>query len=191
MKTDIGEVTQLLASWRDGDSDAFDRLLPLVYDELHRSAAAYLRRERSDHTLQATALVHEAYLRLANVEELDAHDRFHFYAVAARAMRRILVDHARSQQREKRVGAHRRLPLEEAACVPQGHSPDQVIAVHGALQELANSHPRQARLVELRFFGGFSEDEAAEILGVSRATLTRDWRFARVWLYRHLAQDPG
>lgn len=162
-----------------------DRLLPLVYDELRRTAAGYLRQERAGHTLGATDLVHETYLKLASAEALEARDRYHFYAVAARAMRRILVDHARSQRREKRVGAHRRLPLEEAQVAGlAGSTPDEILAVHDALETLADSHPRPARLVELRFFGGFSEGEAAEILQVSRATLTRDWRFARVWLQR-------
>lgn len=186
---DTAEVTQLLRLWRLGEEDAFERLLPLVYDELRRTAGAYIRRERAGHTLMATDLVHEAYLRLAAVKDLDTRDRSHFFAVAARAMRRILVDHARSQQREKRVGAHRRLPLEEAAYVPAG-GPDQVIAIHEALEELAATHLRQAKLVELRFFGGFSEAEASEILGQSRATTSRDWRFARVWLRRGV-EDAG
>lgn len=187
-----GEVTELLESWRDGDEGAFDRLLPLVYDELRKVANAYLRRERQDHTLQTTALVHEAYIRLGNVDVLDAKDRSHFFAVAARAMRRILVDHARSQRAEKRVGAHRRLPLEEAALMPF-QATDEVVEVHEALEELAKAHPRQAKLVELRFFGGLSEAEAADLLGLSRATLTRDWRFARLWLHRHISAvaDPS
>ncbi len=182
---DTAEVTQLLKLWHHG-AGAFDRLLPLVYDELRHIAAAYVGRERPGHSLMATDLVHEAYLRLAAVEDLDASDRSHFYAVAARAMRRILVDHARSQRRDKRVGAHRRLPLEEAACVP-ADAPGQVIAIHDQLERLAVSHPRQAQLVELRFFGGFTEAEAAEILGQSRATVARDWRFARLWLHRRVA----
>ncbi len=180
-----GEITQLLELWSDGDEGAFDRLLPVVYQELHKLAAAYLRRERTDHTLQATALVNEVYLRLSEVKSLDAKGRSHFFAVAARAMRRILVDHARSQKRDKRVGAHLRQPLEEAILVSSS-APDHVIAVHEALEELGRSYPRHAELVELRFFGGFSETEAAEILEVSRSTLSRDWRFARLWLYRHL-----
>ncbi len=185
---DTAEVTQLLRCWRRGEGDAFDRLLPMIYGELRRTAGAYLRSERAGHTLGATDLVHEAYLRLANVEDLDAKDRSHFFAVAARAMRRVLVDHARSQKREKRVGAHRRLPLKEAAGVAVA-TPGEVLAVHEALKALAGSHPRQARLVELRFFAGFSESEAAEILEVSRATLSRDWRFARVWLRRLMAKS--
>lgn len=184
------EVTQLLRLWRGGEEHAFDRLLPMVYDELRRTAAGYLRRERAGHTLGATDLVHEAYLKLANAHALDTEDRSHFFAVAARAMRRILVDHARSQQRDKRVGAHRRLPLEEAAFVPSSN-PGEVLAVHEALDQLATTHPRQAKLVELRFFGGFSEEEAGEILDVSRATMTRDWRFARVWLQRLMERSES
>ena len=184
---DTAEVTQLLRLWRRGDEGAFDRLLPMVYHELRRTAAAYLNRERVGHSLMATDLVHEAYLRLAGAEKLDTRDRSHFFAVAARAMRRILVDHARSQKSEKRVGAHRRLPLEEAAYLP-ADAPSQVLAVHAALEELATTHERQAKLVELRFFGGFSEAEAAEILGLSRATVSRDWRFARVWLRRGMVE---
>ncbi len=186
---DTGEVTQQLRRWRKGADDAFDRLLPLVYHELHRTASGYLHRERAGHTLGTTDLVHETYLKLASGQALDARDRSHFFAVAARAMRRILVDHARGQLRDKRVGAHRRLPLEEAAaCVPTS-TPQQVLAVHGALEKLAATHPRHAQLVALRFFGGFSEDEAAEILDVSRATASRDWRFARTWLWRLMARD--
>ncbi len=184
---DTAEVTQLLRRWREGEGDAFDRLLPLVYDELRRTAVGYLRDERAGHTLGATDLVHEVYLRLANAQSLDATDRCHFFAVAARAMRRVLVDHARNQQRDKRVGAMRRLPLAEAAGIAAA-TPSEVLAVHEALQALGASHPRQARLVELRFYGGFSETEAAEVLDVSRATLSRDWRFAKVWLQRLMTQ---
>ncbi len=187
---DTAEVTQLLRRWRDGEGDAFDRLLPMVYAELRRTAAGYLRSERAGHTLGATDLVHEVYLRLAKTESLDATDRSHFFAIAARAMRRLLVDQARGQRRDKRVGAHRRLPLEEAAGVA-ANAPGDVLAVHQALEALAASHPRQARLVELRFFGGLSESETAKVLEVSRATLSRDWRFARVWLRRLMAKSAG
>lgn len=182
-----GEVTQLLERWREGDELAYDELLPLVYNELRRLANSYLRRERQGHTLEPTALVHEAYMRLDNLHQLEIKDRSHFFAIAARAMRRILVEHARGQLADKRIGAHQRLPLQEATeLAAQAGSPDQVIAVHDALQDLLSSHPRCARLVELRFFGGLSEDEAAEVLGASRATVSREWRFARLWLYRRL-----
>jgi RNA polymerase sigma-70 factor (ECF subfamily) len=181
----LGEVTVLLKRWGEGDEAAVDELLPLVYRELREIAAAYLAQEREGHTLQGTALVHEAYLRLAQAQALDVKDRLHFFAIAARTMRRILVDHARSQLADKRVGAHRRLPLDEARLLA-GDSSEQVLEIHEVLDELKARHPRQGKLVELRFFGGLSEEQAAQILEVSRATLTRDWRFARLWLFRRL-----
>ena len=183
---EIGDVTMLLGRWREGDEQAFDQLLPLVYGQLRQMAQRYLARERSDHTLQATALVHEAYLRLQKVAHLDTKDRSHFLAVASRAMRRILVDHARAQMAEKRVGAGRKLPLEEE--IVGSHSkPAEIIRVHEALPDLEKEHERAAQLVELRFFGGLSETEAAETLGLSRATASRDWRFARLWLHNYLS----
>lgn len=181
-----GEVTRLLTRWKGGDETAADELLPLVYDDLRSLAAGYLGSERVDHTLQPTALVHEAYLRVARFARLDARDRSHFFAVAARAMRRILVDHARRHRAEKRPGAYGRTVLEEAT-VAAVETPAQLLAVDGALAELAGRHPRPARLVELRFFGGLSEAEAADVLGISRATATRDWRFARLWLVDYLS----
>lgn len=181
----LGEVTRLLKRWGNGDESAIDALLPLVYDELRGIASAYLARERPGHTLQGTALVHEAYLRLSRVSMFDGTDRSHFFALAARTMRRILVDHARSQLADKRVGAQRRVPLDEARLLA-GDSPEQVVEVHDVLDELKARHPRAGQLVELRFFGGLSEDEAAQVLGVSRSTVTRDWRFAQLWLFRRL-----
>ena len=187
---EIGDVTMLLGRWREGDEQAFDQLLPLVYGQLRQMAQRYLARERSDHTLQATALVHEAYLRLQKVAHLDTKDRSHFLAVASRAMRRILVDHARAQMAEKRVGAGRKLPLEEE--IVGSHSkPAEIIKVHEALPDLEKEHERAAQLVELRFFGGLSETEAAETLGLSRATASRDWRFARLWLHNYLSGPAG
>ena len=176
-----GEITQLLERWRKGDELAFDELLPLVYGELRQLAGSYLRRERVEHTLQPTALVHEAYLRLGNTAKLDVRDRSHFFAVAARAMRRILVDHARSQRADKRVGAHLKLPLKEAAGMTS-NTPEHIIAIHEALDDLARTHERCAKLVELRFFGGLSEEEASEVLTLSRSTVSREWRFAKLWL---------
>ena len=187
---EMGDVTLLLGRWREGDDQAFDLLLPLVYGQLRQMAQRYLARERSDHTLQATALVHEAYLRLQKVAHLDTKDRSHFLAVASRAMRRILVDHARAQMAEKRVGAGRKLPLEEE--IVGSHSkPAEIIRVHEALPDLEKEHERAAQLVELRFFGGLSETEAAETLGLSRATASRDWRFARLWLHNYLSGPAG
>ncbi|MEM7587732.1 MAG: ECF-type sigma factor [Acidobacteriota bacterium] len=183
-------MTQLLARWKAGDEDAFAQLLPLVYRDLRAVAAKYLSRERAGHSLQATELVHEAYLRLAQVSALDAHDRLHFFTVAARAMRRILVDHARKQQAHKRVGAHRRISLEELT-VGELEAPGDLLEIDSALAELEKRHPRPAQLVELRFFAGLSESETAEMLGVSRATATRDWRFARLWLFQFLNPDQA
>ncbi|MEM8964736.1 MAG: sigma-70 family RNA polymerase sigma factor [Acidobacteriota bacterium] len=185
--TDRGDVTRLLKRWKAGEERAFEDLLPLVYEELRVVASAYLRRERAGHTMQTTDLVHEAYMRLSNAASIDAKDRSHFFAVAARAMRRILVDHARSQKADKRVGAHRRFALDDALGVGVPFD-EQVILVHEALERLAASHPRPARLVELRFFGGLTEREAIEVLGASKSTLERDWRFAKLWLYRQLQQ---
>ena len=180
------EITQLLKSWKSGDSEAPEDLLPLVYRELRVLAASYLRKERAGHTLQTTALVHEAYLRLWSGETPDLTDRSHFFAVAAQAMRRILVDHARRQQAGKRIGAHQVVPL-EGMPEPKLDVDTNVLAVHEALELLSKINPRQAQLVELRYFGGLSNEEAAEVLDISLATLARDWRVAKRWLYRKLA----
>ncbi len=184
------DVTRLLKRWRHGRSDALEDLLPLVYEELRGLAASYLRRERSEHTLQATALVHESYVRLTSGEPLTLADRSHFFVVAAQAMRRILVDHARRQQADKRVGAHQKIALEDAPELVAELDVD-IIAVHEALELLSQIHPRQAQLVELRYFGGLSIEEVAEVLDVSESTLARDWRVARRWLYRRLTTDRG
>ncbi len=181
----LGEVTILLRRWKEGDEAAIDELLPLVYDRLREIASAYLARERPGHTLQGTALVHEAYLRMAQIQALDTTDRIHFYALASRTMRRILVDHARRQMADMRVGAHRKMPLEEGRLLA-GDSPDTVIEIHEVLDEFKKRYPRQGELVELRFFGGLSEDQAAEVLEVSRSTVARDWRFSRLWLFERL-----
>ena len=181
-------VTRLLRRWSAGDEQAMNAVYPLVYEDLRALAAAYLARERGDHTLQPTALVHEAYLRLAASDELDLQGRTHFFAIAARALRRILVDHARKQVADRRVGAHRKEPLRDDL-VAAPRRPYDVLDVHRVLEHLESRHPRIARLVELRFFGGLSEAEAAEVLDVSRSTLTRDWRFARLWLKDRLSRD--
>jgi RNA polymerase sigma factor (TIGR02999 family) len=185
---DIGEVSLLLHRWAAGDQAAFETLMPLVYGELRRLAGAYMRRERSDHTLQATALVHEAYFRLAGQERVAWQDRAHFYAIAAQAMRRILVDHAR--RLAARQGAGNRLPVELAAglTVDEGEG---LLEVHAALERLATLSERQARTVELRLFGGLTVAETAEALGVSVPTAVREWRFARAWLRRELATTGG
>jgi RNA polymerase sigma factor (TIGR02999 family) len=187
----LGQITVLLRRWKSGDAGVVDELLPIVYDELRSLARAFMVRERSDHTLSSTALVHEAYLRLSRATSLDLKDRKHFFTVAARMMRRILVDHARSQFAEKRVGAHLKQPIPEAEGIDTfdmgASNPELVLAIDDLLEQLKELNPRAGQLVELRFFGGLSEVEAAEVHGVSRSTLSRDWRFARLWLYRQLS----
>lgn len=182
-----GEVTRLLASWQSGDRSASDELLPLVYDELRRLAASYLRRERQGHTLQATALVHEAYMRLVGpgLEGATVDNRRHFFAIAAKAMRRVLVDYARRRATQRREGERNQVPIEEVGAL--GAGPDfEILALHDALVRLHEYHPRQAQVVELRYFGGLGNDEVAEVLGVSRATVERDWQVARLLLHRDL-----
>jgi RNA polymerase sigma factor (TIGR02999 family) len=176
------DVTQLLLAWQAGDRDALDRMLPLVYDELHRLAAGYLRRERPDHTLQPTALVHEAYLRLVKQRQVDWRNRAQFLGVAAGMMRRILVNHARDRSAAKRAGGRKQVSL---SLVEDGRAPPDVdlIALEDALARLAALDERKGRVVELRFFGGLAMDEIAEVLGISRATVEREWSFARAWLY--------
>jgi RNA polymerase sigma-70 factor (ECF subfamily) len=174
------QITRLLAEARKGDRAAEDQLMPLVYAELRRLAAAYMRRERPDHTLQATALVHEAYLKLLP-QRVSWQSRSHFFGVAAQQMRRILVDYARQRKAAKREGAEKQLRLDEALVMAH-QQPAELVALHEVLEQFAREHARQARVVELRFFGGRTEDEIAEILGVSAETVKRDWKFAKAWL---------
>ncbi len=187
-----GEVTRLLLEWKGGDAAALDRLLPLVYAELRRIAARHLRHERPGHTLQPTALVHEAYLRLVSAPELEWQDRAHFFGVAARLMRQILVDHARARQRAKRGGEVRKVSLDEA---PEARVTADVdlLALDEALGRLADLDPQQSRVVELRYFGGLTTEETAEVVGVSPATVKREWTLAKAWLRRELggAGDSG
>jgi RNA polymerase sigma factor (TIGR02999 family) len=180
-----GEITQLLAEWGEGDEAALKRLLPLVYDELHRLANAYMRRERQDHTLQTTALIHEAYLRLVGQRNVQWQTRAHFFAVAARVMRNILVDHARGHGRAKRGAGQPNLPFGDVAVMSEERA-DELVAVNTALDVLTSLDPRKGRVFELRYFGGMSVDEAAETLKVSPATVARDWKMARAWLRREL-----
>jgi RNA polymerase sigma factor (TIGR02999 family) len=182
---DAPSVTELLGQWRAGDARARDRLLPLVYRELRRVASSYLRRERSDHTLQSTALVHEAYLRLAGPDTPEWRDRAHFFGVAANLMRQILVEHARAHHAAKRGGHAVKLSLEDTPEMPVSADVD-VLALDEAMQRLAYMDSRQAQIVELRFFGGLSIEDSAEVLGISPATIKRDWTSARAWLYREM-----
>jgi RNA polymerase sigma-70 factor, ECF subfamily len=174
--------TQLLLAWSAGDRQALDQMLPLVYSELHRLATSYLSRERPDHTLQPTALVHEAFLRLINQREVDWRNRAQFLGVAASLMRRILVNHARDRAAAKRVGDWERVSL-SLVDLPSGEPDVDLMALEDALERLAALDERKAKVVELRFFGGLSIDEAAEVLGISHATVEREWSFARAWLF--------
>src|SRR5262249_51907867 len=184
-----GTVTQLLRAWSDGDDAALDRLIPIVEAELRRLARGYMGRERPDHTLQVTALVNEAFLRLTDARRLRWQDRAHFLGVTARLMRRVLVDHARARGYEKRGGGLKKVALDEGVAV----SPElafNVLALDRALETLAAVDPRKARVIELRFFGGLSVDETAEVLQVSPDTVKRDWRLARLWLLREMEGHP-
>ena len=180
-----GEVTQLLIRLRAGDRAAEATLIPLVYAELRRLAAQYLRGERADHTLQPTALVHEAYIQLTKLHEVDWQSRSHFFATAAMVMRRILVDHARGQQAAKREGFRNAISLDEALVASPRRSAE-VIALDEALDRLAELDARRSKIVELRFFGGMSEEEIGVILGVTARTVRRDWRVAKAWLYNEV-----
>jgi RNA polymerase sigma-70 factor (ECF subfamily) len=179
-----GEVTHLLRALRNGDRAAEAELIPLVYNELRRLAAGYMRSERVNHTLQATGVVHEAYLKLVGQNE-NWQDRSHFFGVAAHQMRRILVDYARKHNAVKRGGAERKVSFEDAMAIAE-ERPADLLAIEEALDRLAREYPRQARVVELRFHGGYTEDEAAKILGFSSETLKRDWKLARAWLGREM-----
>jgi RNA polymerase sigma factor (TIGR02999 family) len=180
------DVTALLRAWGRGDADAGERLLPIVYVELRRQAARFLRRERRDHTLQPTALVHETYLRLIEQRAADWKNRAQFFAVAATAMRRILVDHARRHGARKRGGSWDRISFDETRRAWPGPPDVEILALEEALEELAGLDPAKVRMVELRFFAGLSLEETAAVLGVSESTVTRDWRLARAWLFRRL-----
>jgi RNA polymerase sigma-70 factor, ECF subfamily len=185
------DVTAWLRAWSAGDDTALDRLAPLVYAELHRRARRLIRQERTGHSLQPTALVHEAYLRLVGPAPVDWHDRNHFYALAARVMRQVLVDHARARGRRKRGGAERPLAFDENVMRPPV-APD-LVRLDDALRALAETDERKSRVVELRFFGGLSVEETADVLRVSPQTVLRDWRLARAWLQREMkrSDDAG
>jgi RNA polymerase sigma factor (TIGR02999 family) len=186
----LNEVTLLLRAWGEGDALALDRLAPIIYQELHRIARGYMARERPNHTLQTTALVNEAYVRLIDVRRVSWQDRAHFFAVCARAMRRILVDHARSRGYQKRGGGQEALQLDEAMTV-DGSPGAGILELDEALNRLAEIDPRKGQVVEMRFFGGLTVEETAEALKISPETVMRDWKLARAWLYRELSADQG
>ena len=194
MEESPGDVTRLLHQLRRGNAQAADQLVPLIYDELRRLASACMRRERPGHTLQATALVHEAYLKLLGQREVEWHDRAHFFAVAATLMRRVLLDHARKRHTAKRGCAPHKATLEDSLLVSDEHL-DDVLAMDECLTRLAAIDPQQARLVELRFFAGLNVEEVAEIMSISTATVKREWASAKAWLSREMtrgrASDAG
>src|SRR3982751_6759890 len=176
------EITQMLHECSSGKEEAWDDLLPLVYDELHRQAARYMRKERPGHTLQTTALIHEAYLKLIDQRNVNWEIRTHFFAIAAQAMRRILVDYARATHRKKRGGSDIKLPLDEALLVASEDTSVGLLALDQAVNQLSEKDPQQARIVELRYFSGLTLEETAEALRVSRATVASDWSMAEEWL---------
>jgi RNA polymerase sigma-70 factor, ECF subfamily len=184
-ETAAGDISRLLRAWSGGDQSALEELAPIVYDELRRLARRYMRRERPGHSLQTTALVNEAYLRLVDYERMKWQDRAHFFAVSAQVMRRILVEHAR-RQNLKRGGGVVHIPLEEAAIVGGAQAAD-LVALDDAMNSLARLDARKAQVVEMRFFGGLSVEETAEVLKVSSVTVKRDWSTAKLWLYREIA----
>ena len=193
LQSTSGVVTELLAKWRAGDQEALDALVPLVYNELRKAAHRYLRNERPAHTLQSTALVHEAYLRLRRQEVKEFENRAHFLAISAQLMRQILVEYARGRNAAKRNAGYR-VVLDDTVNLFKARSVD-LVALDDALKELARLDPRQSRVVELRFFGGLSTEETAAVLGISSATVKRDWSTARIWLRHQMTRtgshDPG
>lgn len=190
MESQQPDVTLLLSELARGDRGAADKLMPLVYEELKRLARSYMRRERPDHTLQATALVHEAYLKLVRQQAVDWQNRSHFFGIAAQLMRRILIDHARGHGREKRGGDKVVLPLNEALVFSPEYS-EELVKLDEALERLTGIDPRQGKIVELRYFGGLSVEETAEFLGISAKTVKRDWAVAKAWLHGELRANDG
>lgn len=182
------QITRMLREWSDGNQTALEELMPLVYQELHTQAARYLRRERSNHTLQATALINETYLKLIDQREVDWQNRTHFFAISANLMRRILVDHARTKKREKRGGSNEELPLEDVTVVINGETNVDLIALDEALNRLTKIDERQVQVVELRYFSGLSLEETAAALKISRSTAAEDWAMAKAWLRRELTR---
>jgi len=186
MEDNSQQITRLLKQWSNGNAEVLDDLMPLVYVELRRQASGYLRRERSNHTLQPTALINEAYLKLIDQRAVKWQNRAHFFAIAAQAMRRILVDYARQRQRDKRGGKAENLSLEQAISIVSQEKSVDLVALDDALTRLEKFDERQARVVELRYFSGLSIDETAEVLGVSNVTVRRDWNMAKAWLLQEI-----
>jgi RNA polymerase sigma factor (TIGR02999 family) len=182
------EITQLLLSWSNGDKSALDQLIPLVYPELRRMASRYMGRENSQHTLQTSALINEAYLRLVNQHQVEWQDRAHFFAVAAQIMRHILVDHARNYRRSKRGGGTKHVPLDDEAIMCNERAVE-LMALDDALNRLASIDPRKSQIVELRFFGGLTVEETAEVLKLAPITIMREWRAAKAWLGREVSRE--
>lgn len=182
------EITEILRAWNAGQRDALDEIVPLVYQELRRQARRYLRRERGNHTLQTTALVNEAYLKLIDQREVHWQNRAHFFGIAANLMRRILVDYARAKHRRKRGGSAEELQLDEAILIKTDQRDLDLLALDEALNRLAEFDEQQARIVELRYFSGLSVEETAEVLAISTATVKRNWNMARAWLHRELTR---
>ncbi len=185
MPSSPNEVTELLQRWKSGDDQALDRLTPLVYDQLHRLAHQYIRRERHGHTLQTSALVNEAYLRLVEHKAIDWQSRAHFFAVSAVVMRRVLVDYARQRKSEKRGGGLQQITFADDLMVTQQRAAE-LVALDEAIKALSELYPRHSKVVELRYFGGLNNKEASAVLQVSETTIERDWRYAKAWLYREL-----
>jgi RNA polymerase sigma factor (TIGR02999 family) len=190
MATASSQVTHLLRAWSDGDEQALEQLLPLVDAELRRLARTYMYRERRDHTLQPTALIHEAFIRLAGAQNIRWQGRAHFFGICARLMRRVLVDYARARGFQKRGAGAEKVPLHEVS-IPVPELPVDIVALDLALEALAVEDERKSRVVELRFFAGLSTEETAEVLRVSPDTVKRDWRIAKLWLLRQLEANPG
>ncbi|MEP7212391.1 MAG: sigma-70 family RNA polymerase sigma factor [Acidobacteriota bacterium] len=189
MSQEPQEITQMLLELTDGNEEVVNQILPHIYDELRRLASSYLRRERSNHTLQPTALVHEAYMKLIDQSRVKWQNRAHFFGIAAQVMRRILMDHARKHTAEKRGGDAELLPIEEEILIVSHDKSAELIALDDALQQLAEMDERKARIVELRYFGGLSIEETAEVLRVSVPTVNREWRMAKAWLYSEIAKN--
>jgi RNA polymerase sigma factor (TIGR02999 family) len=185
------EISRLLQAWGDGNGKALDELLPLVYDELHRQAHRFLRRERQSHTLQTTALIHEAYLNLIKYEQISWQNREHFFAISANLMRRILVNYANARHRQKRGGATENLQLDDSIMIAAENTDVDLLALDEALTKLAKMDKQQAQIVELRYFGGLTIEETAEVMGIAPATIKRDWKLTRTWLYRELGGKNG